>query len=212
MIRVLIADDHNLVRNGIRLILSEQSNIQVVGEADDGDKAISMAKELKPDVVLMDINLPGTNGIVATSLIKKSCPDIRVIGLSMHNDPEYVRMMIKNGAYGYVLKSSSPDELFMAINEVRNDRKYICKDMTEKMLNSYLRLEMEEDKEGLNSKERMIVKYICEGKSSKEIASLLNHTPKSIEIYRSELMKKIAARSISDVVIYGIRNKIIDIE
>ncbi len=209
MINIVIADDHNLVRAGFKSILEKETNIKIIAEADNGNDAIKIVLELIPDIVLMDINMKETNGITATSLILEKNKDIKIIGLSMYSDISYVRAILKSGAKGYLLKSIDPEELLSAINEVYNDNIYICKDINNKIISDYVYYDQTiKEQEVLNEKEKTIIKYICQGKTSKEIAFLTEYSVKSIDMYRSEIMRKINAKSVSDIVIYAVKERI----
>lgn len=212
MVRIILADDHNLVRNGIKAILEKQDIFQIVVEVSNGSDLLKIINDVDADLILMDINMPQLNGITATTMIREKDKLIKIAALSMYSDSSYVKNMFKNGADGYILKSDSPDELIFAIKSIMEGNKYISKDIRDKIFFDYIQNDSYDEKIELTVKEKLVIKYVCDGYSSKEIASLMNYSVKTIEMYRSEIMKKIKAKSISDLVIYGIKEKIITIK
>src|SRR6266545_7958868 len=184
-ITILIADDHTLVRETWSFILNSDPRFYVVAECGSGEEAVEMAKNLRPAIVIMDINLPGINGIEATQLIRKYSPGSKILGVSLHTQPTYARKMMQKGAMGYVTKNSSREEMFKAIIEIQAGRKYICDEikniLSEQMLNG------DEQASGLNSlsqREIEIISFIKKGHSSKEIADILSLSAKTIEVHR----------------------------
>lgn len=191
-ITILIADDHTLVRETWSYLLNSDPNFEVIAQTSNAEDAVEQARELRPNVVLMDINLPGMNGIDATQLIRKVSPGSKVLGVSLHTQPAYVRKMMQNGATGYLTKNSSCDELFKAIQEVRNGRKYICQEI--KDIVSENMMSGEDQQQGLNSLSRReieIIGFIKKGYSSKEIAEALNISVKTVEVHRYNTLKKL---------------------
>lgn len=202
-ITILIADDHTLIREAWQLILDTDQRFKVVGVAASGEDAVELIKELRPNVVIMDINLPGMNGIEATGLIKKFSPDTKVVGVSMHTQPTYVRKMIKNGASGYVTKSSPHDELCKAVVGVHNNQRYICHEIRD-ILSSQI-LDEESANVGLNSlsqREIEIIALLKKGYSSKEIAEPLNISVKTVDVHRYNILKKLNLRNTAAMVDY----------
>jgi DNA-binding NarL/FixJ family response regulator len=193
---ILIADDHTLVRETWSFILNTHPEFMVVGECGSAEDAIELAKHLRPHVVIMDINLPGMNGIEATSLIRKYAPTTKVLGVSLHTQPTYARKMIQKGAMGYVTKNSSREEMFRAIKEVHEGRKYICQEikniLSEQMING------EEADGGINSlsaRELEIIARIRKGDSSKEIAESLSISVKTVEVHRYNILHKLKLKN-----------------
>jgi DNA-binding NarL/FixJ family response regulator len=193
---ILIADDHTLVRETWSFILNTHPEFMVVGECGSAEDAIELAKQLRPHVVIMDINLPGMNGIEATSLIRKYAPTTKVLGVSLHTQPTYARKMIQKGAMGYVTKNSSREEMFRAIKEVHEGRKYICQEikniLSEQMING------EEADGGINSlsaRELEIIARIRKGDSSKEIAESLSISVKTVEVHRYNILHKLKLKN-----------------
>ncbi|HEY1114012.1 MAG TPA: response regulator transcription factor [Chitinophagaceae bacterium] len=193
---ILIADDHTLVRETWSYILNNHPDFSVVGEAGSAEDAIELAKVLRPHVVIMDINLPGMNGIEATGLIRKFSPASKVLGVSLHTQPTYARKMIQKGAMGYVTKNSSREEMFAAINEVQQGKKYICQEI--KNILSEQMIAGEESDGGINSlsaRELEIIAHIKKGDSSKEIAEALNISVKTVEVHRYNILHKLKLKN-----------------
>ena len=191
-ITILIADDHTLVRETWSFILNTDERFNVIAESGSGEEAVELAKQLRPNIVIMDINLPGMNGIEATQLIRKYSPASKILGVSLHTQPTYARKMIQKGAMGYVTKNSSREEMFKAIIEVQNGRRYICDEikniLSEQVING------EDQQTGLNAlsqREIEIINFIKKGFSSKEIAESLDISVKTVEVHRYNVLKKL---------------------
>lgn len=194
MIRVLLADDHRLVREGIRLCLEALGDIEVVGEADDGHEAVARCAALQPDVVLMDISMPGLSGIDATAAIRRAQPNVRVLGLSMYDNEEYVTRLLRAGAAGYVLKRSAATELAAAIRAVHAGEAFLYPSVAKQVIADYLRrLDREPSTELLTPREREILGHIVDGRTNREIAELLTLSVKTVENHRTNLMAKLDA-------------------
>ena len=204
--RVLIADDHTIVRSGVRLLLQAEPDIEVVGEALNGDEAVALAASLRPDVVLMDIAMPGMGGLEATRQIKARFPEMHVLVLTMHRSDEYFFEMLKAGASGYVLKGAETNELIGAIRAVARGEVFLYPTMAKQLLQDYLnRL-----KEGaglsqptLTPREREILRLLAEGYSNKEIAERLIVSPSTIHSHRTNLMRKLNLSSRHDLIRYA---------
>jgi DNA-binding NarL/FixJ family response regulator len=193
-IRVLLVDDHTLVREGIRLCLEAIGDIVVVGEAGDGRRAVEKALELGPDVVLMDISMPILSGIEATAQIKKARPAIQVVGLSMYDNEEYVTRLLQAGASGYVLKRSAATELAAAVRAAHAGEAFLYPSIARRVIDDYLRrLDREPSSAGLTPREREVLGYIVEGRTNREIAELLTLSVKTVENHRTNLMTKLDA-------------------
>jgi len=193
-IRVLLADDHTLVREGIRLCLEALGDIAVVGEAADGRSAVEQALELEPDVVLMDISMPILSGIEATAQIKKARPAIQVVGLSMYDNEDYVTRLLQAGASGYVLKRSAATELAAAVRAAHAGEAFLYPSIARRVIDDYLRrLDRAPTTAGLTPREREILGYIVEGRTNREIAGLLTLSVKTVENHRTNLMAKLDA-------------------
>jgi DNA-binding NarL/FixJ family response regulator len=206
---ILIADDHTLVRETWSLILNSDPRFQVVAESGSGEDAIEKAKELKPQVVIMDINLPGMNGIEATEIIRKHSPASKVLGVSLHTQPAYARKMIQKGAMGYVTKNSSSEEMFKAITEILQGRKYICDEIKTILSQQVLAGEGEpKSVSTLSHREMEIISYIRKGNSSKEIADALFISVKTVEVHRYNILRKLNLRNSAALVNYISNNQL----
>jgi DNA-binding NarL/FixJ family response regulator len=214
-IRVLIVDDHEIIRQGIRSVLDTRKNLVVCGEAVNGREAIAMAEELKPDVVIMDIGMSELNGLEATRQITKSVPTAQVVILTMHESEHLMHEVLLAGAIGYVLKSDAGSVLVDAIENVCQGKPFFTSKMSPTVVKSII-----EESRGIRSakhknflltpRERETVQLIAEGKSSKEVASILGISTKTAETHRTNLMRKLDVHSVSEIVRYAIRNGIID--
>jgi len=213
-IRVLIADDHSILREGIRSLLENESDMEVVGEAEDGHMAVSMACELEPDVILMDIVMPRLNGIEATRQIRKKLPNTQILVLSMHDNEEYIRQVLANGAMGYILKDAAYNELLSAIRSVYRGEAVLSPAITRLVIEDYLRwgdLRPRNVDNGLSHREREVLQLIAEGYTNKEIADILCISIKTVQAHRSNLMSKLDLHDKSELIKYAIRKKIIEI-
>jgi len=211
-ITILIADDHTLVRETWSFILNTDPRFTVVAECGSGEEAVELAKNLRPHIVIMDINLPGMNGIEATQLIRKFSPGSKVLGVSLHTQPTYARKMMQKGAMGYVTKNSSREEMFKAIMEINNGKKYICDEI--KNILSEQVISGEDQQTGLNSlsqREIEIISFIKKGHSSKEIADALNISVKTVEVHRYNILKKLNLKNAAALVNY-INNSQLDFD
>jgi DNA-binding NarL/FixJ family response regulator len=209
-LRILIVDDHAVVRRGIRSLLESQPSWQIAGEAATGRDAVELATRLQPDVVVMDLSLPELNGLDATRQILKASPRSEIVVLTMHHSEELVRNVLQAGARGYVLKSDADQNLITAIDNVRQHKPFLTSAVTEFVLDDYLdRRDTHEDSGGhvaVTPREREVIQLIAEGRSSKEVASTLGVSLKTIEAHRANIMRKLRLRSVSDLVRYAIRN------
>ncbi len=202
-ITILIADDHTLVRETWSFILNTDERFSVIAECGSGEEAVELSHQLRPDIVIMDINLPGINGIEATHQIRRYSPVSRILGVSLHTQPTYARKMIQKGAMGYVTKNSSRDEMFKAILEIQSGRKYICEEI--KNILSDQIINGEEAQTGLNSlsqREIEIINFIKQGYSSKEIGDVLDISVKTVEVHRYNILKKLNLKNAAALVNY----------
>jgi DNA-binding NarL/FixJ family response regulator len=207
-IRILIADDHQMLREGLRAILERHENVEVVGEAGDGRTAVEMARALVPDVVAMDISMPDLNGVDATRQIKTENPAVKVIALSRHSNARYVRGMLEAGASGYVLKSGAYDELRRAVEAVSEGGHYLSPRITGVVIDTHLRAASEPQSsrsEALGPREREIVQLLAEGHTSAEIARLLHISTRTVEGHRRNITRKLNVHSIAELTKYAIR-------
>jgi two-component system invasion response regulator UvrY len=200
-ISILIADDHKLIREAWAYIIGSDDRFELIAECGTGEDAIELSRQFRPNVIIMDIFLPGINGIEATEQIKKFSPDSKILGVSMHNQAAYARSMMKKGALGYVTKSSSRDEMFRAIMEVAAGRKYICEEI-KNILSEQLVMKEEQNAgiESLSKIEIEIIKKIKKGAYSKEIASDLNIPIKKVESHRRNILIKLNLRNVNSLV------------
>ncbi len=212
-IAVLIADDHAIVRTGVRLILEGQADMEVAGEAHDGREAMVLARRLRPDVILMDISMPEMSGIDATREVAKEMPEIRVLGLTMHQDDRYFFELLQAGASGYVVKGASPDELLSAIRAVAQGQAYIHPSLTGKLLDDYLhRVKAGEEQEsygGLTQREQEVLQLIGEGHTGREIAESLVLSVNTVDRHRANIMEKLNLHSKTELVKYAIRKGLV---
>jgi DNA-binding NarL/FixJ family response regulator len=203
-IKILLVDDHKLVRAGLRNIIEQRSNMLIIGEASDGREAIKIVAKLQPNVIVMDVAMPGLNGIEAAKQIYKNHPKIKIIGLSMHSGKQFIQGMFKAGAYGYLLKDGDSDELITAISTVMENKRYLSKDINQDYLMLLKKGETIEKTE-LSSREKEVLQLIAEGKSSKEIGEILFLSPKTIDVHRNNIMKKIELYTIPELTKYAIQ-------
>jgi len=205
-IRILIVEDHATVREGLKLIISAQSDMEVVGDTGDGRSAISLAQQLQPDIVLMDISLPSLNGLKATALLKECCPEVHVLALTRHQEDGYLHQMLRAGASGYILKQSPPVELLHAIRAIANGGKYLDSAVAGKMMGSYVgrATGSAEMTAALTDRETEVLRLISWGHSNKEIASRLYLSVKTVEAHKANGMKKLGISSRIDIVRYAV--------
>lgn len=212
-IRILLADDHQLMRSGIRLMLEREADLSVVGEAGDGREAVALAKTLRPDVVVMDIGMSSLNGIEAAQQITGDHPGTAIVMLSMHSDESYVLRALKAGARGYLLKDSAEADLIKAVHAVAGSKSFFSPAVSKVLLDDYVRKLRRSGTEDaydlLTPREREVLQLIAEGKSNKDIANLLNLSVYTVESHRSNLMKKLNLRGLPEVILYAVRKGII---
>ena len=212
-IRVLLADDHQLMRSGIRLMLEREADLSVVGEAGDGREAVALAKSLRPDVVVMDIGMANLNGIEAALQMTGDSPEIAVVMLSMHSDESYVLRAPKAGARGYLLKDSAEADLIKAVHAVAGGKSFFSPAVSKVLLDDYVRKLRRSGTEDaydlLTPREREVLQLIAEGKSNKDIANLLNLSVYTVESHRSNLMEKLNVRGLPELILYAVRKGII---
>jgi two-component system, NarL family, response regulator NreC len=208
-IRVLLADDHALVRQGFRLILSAQDDIEIVGEAGNGREAVELADKLHPDIVVMDVAMPELNGIEATRRLLALSPHTRVVALSMHKDSVYVREILRAGARGYLLKDSPAPDLLTAVRAVSQGEGYLSPAVSSAVLDDY-RKHVSDPIDLLSSREREVLQMLAEGKTNKEIAVILNLSVYTVDAHRGRIMEKLNLHSINELVRFAVRNGLID--
>ena len=207
-LRIILADDHNIVRQGLRSLIEKELGMSVVGEADNGRKTVQLAEELKPDLIIMDVSMPDLNGIEATHQITSEHPDIKVLGLSMHSDKRFVAGILKAGASGYLLKDCAFEEMAGAILAVAHGGTYLSPGVAGSVIQDYIRRLSETDYSPatvLTHREREVLQLLAEGFSTKLIAARLNLSVKTIETHRRQVMEKLNVHSIAELTKYAIR-------
>jgi two-component system response regulator NreC len=212
-LRILLADDHGVVRKGLRFLLESEPDLEVVGEAADGRQAVDMAEELRPDVVVMDIAMPWLNGIDATGQIVKQQPAVGVIMLSMHSDEEYLVRTLTAGAKGYLLKDSAETDLVQAVHSVSDGKPFFSPAIAKTLLEDYVRRlqqrGLSDSYELLSDREKEVLQLLAEGKTNKDVAVLLNLSTHTIETHRTHIMQKLNLHNTAEIVLYAVRKKII---
>ena len=212
-IRVYIADDHAIIRDGLRALLEGKDDIEVVGDAGDGRQAVKEAGELRPDVVVMDISMPHRNGIEATALLREKSPATRVLILSMHATTEHVFRALQAGARGYVIKNSAGAELVEAVRTVYAGKRYFSPKVSDLLVDDYVRENRTASPvEALSTREREILQLIAEGHTSAEVGRMLSLSPKTVETYRSRLMQKIGVEDLTGLVKFAILHGLTSID
>jgi len=209
--RILVADDHELVRRGIRVLLENHPGWEVSAEAKDGREAVQRANELKPDLVLMDIGMPNLNGIDAARQILANSPATHILILTMHYSQQVVQEVLAVGARGFLLKSDAGRDLISAVEAVQHNRTFFTSQATEVVVDGYLNPERKEEqplRNRLTPRERQVVQLLAEGKTSKEVAVALNLSVKTAETHRTNIMRKLDLHSVADLTLYALRNGI----
>jgi DNA-binding NarL/FixJ family response regulator len=213
-IRVLLADDHRILREGIRALIDDQEDMQVVGEAEDGLETVKKVAKLQPDVVVMDIAMPLLNGLEATRQIRRDFPQVKVLILTMHDNEEYIRQVLAAGALGYVLKDAAARDLLGAIRTVNQGEAVLSPAITRLVIEDYLRwgdIRPEDTTDGLTAREREVLQLIAEGYTNKEIAGIMSLSVKTVQSHRTNLMNKLDLHDRGELIKYAIQKKIIDI-
>jgi two-component system, NarL family, response regulator NreC len=212
-IRILLADDHNLIRSGLRLVIEQQPDLAVVGEASDGREAVTLAASLKPDVAVLDIGMPNLNGIEAAKQITEGASGAAVVILSMYSDETYILRALKSGARGYLLKDSAESDLVRAIHSVAEGKSFFSPTVSRVLLEDYTRKLQRTGGESsydlLTPREREVLQLIAEGKSNKEVADMLNLSVYTVETHRGNLMEKLKLRGVPELILYAVRKGII---
>jgi two-component system, NarL family, response regulator NreC len=212
-LKVLLADDHGVVRKGLRFVLERNARIQVVGEAADGREAVKLAEQLEPQVVVMDIAMPNLNGIDATTQIVKKNPKIGVVILSMYSDEAYLVRVLSAGARGYLLKDSAETELLRAVESVGEGKPFFSPAIAQTLLEDYMRRLQQEHLQDsydlLTDREKEILQLLAEGKSNKEVAAVLNLSLHTVETHRMHIMQKLNLHNTAEIVLYAVRKKVI---
>jgi len=215
-VNILLAEDHTLVRSGIRSLLKASDELSVIGEAGDGREAVGLCESLHPDLVLMDVAMPNLNGIEATRQIRSRYPNVRVIMLSMHSDQQYVYESLKAGAGGYLLKAAAFNELLVAIRTVMSGKNYLSPPLTEASMDDYVRRakgeSMGSELNKLSAREREVLQLISEGKSSGEVAEVLHISGRTVDTHRHNIMEKLNIHSIAGLTRFAIRHGLANLQ
>lgn len=207
-IRILLADDHKIVRQGFRLILAQQADLEVVGEASNGREALELAERLKPDVVILDIAMPVVNGVEACRSIRQQCPECNILVLSMHKDAPYVRETLRAGARGYLLKDAIDRDLVTAVRAVARGEAFLSPAISSTVLEDYQK-HVSDPLDQITPRERQLLQMLAEGKTSKDIATELDISVYTVDAHRSRIMKKLKLRSIGELVRFAIQRGLI---
>ena len=206
--RILLVDDHEIMREGMMALLRKREDVEVVGEAADGRSAVQMVRELNPDVVIMDVGMPNLNGIEATSQMLADNPSVKVMALSTHSDGSVVAKMIKAGATGYMLKESAFAELMDGLSAMMNGKTYLCSKIAKVVFSDYINMITNPNwsmGDVLTSREREVLQLVAEGHTTKEIAKILHLSPKTVDSHREHIMEKLSIRNIAGLTKYAIR-------
>jgi two-component system response regulator NreC len=213
-IQIFLADDHTILRAGVRVLLEDESDMVVIGEAEDGRTAVKLACQLLPDIVLMDIALPLLSGLEATRQIRHDCPQVKILMLTMHDNEEYIRQALANGAMGYILKDAAAHELLDAIRAVYRGEAVLSPAITRLVIEDYLRwgdLQKDHSSDGLSPREREVLQLIAEGYSNRQMSEIMSISIKTVQTHRMNLMSKLNLHDRADLIKYAIQRKIIDI-
>ena len=211
-IRIILADDHRMFRDGLRALIEKEQDIKVIGEAENGRATVQLVRELSPDVVVMDIGMPDLNGVEATRQIAAQCPKVRVIALSMHSDKRFVTEMLHAGAAGYLLKDSAFQELAQAVRTVAQDQAYLSPPIAKAVITNYAGRSSRRKASALTPREREVLQLLAEGKNTKEIASALNVSVKTVETHRAQIMERLDLHSVAELTKFAIREGLTSLE
>jgi len=207
-IKIVLADDHKIVRDGLRTLLEHEPDMEVIAEAEDGRTTVRLARELIPDLIIMDITMPDMNGIDATHDVMKDVPGVKVIALSMHSDRRFVTSMLEAGASGYLLKDCAFEELARAVRTVMDDQTYLSPKIADIIVSRYIKRSMSVESSAfsvLTQREREVLQLLSESMTTKEVAFHLNVSIKTIETHRRNIMEKLGVHTVTDLVKYAIR-------
>lgn len=210
-VKILLVDDHKIVRQCLRARIECESDLEVVGEAGDGREAIDLVSKCRPEVVVMDISMPGLDGVEATRRIKKGNPGVKVVALSVHPEKQFLDGMLRAGASGYLVKTEAAEDLVEAISQVRAGRKYVSPQLIDSSVEDYVQRLMEEGEPpapALTPRQREVLRHIARGKTNQEIADELNISPKTVGNHRQLIMEKLDLHNVADLTRYAIKEGI----
>jgi DNA-binding NarL/FixJ family response regulator len=213
-LRILIADDHEIVRTGVRSLLESEPDCEICGEAVTGLQAVTLAQQLQPDVVILDVTMPDLDGLEATRKIREIAPGVQILILSMHESEELVREVLNAGAHGYILKSDAGRELIVAMQALRKRETFFTSRVAQIALRAYRTKKAKDDTPtlsdgALTSREREVLQLLAEGRSNKETATALGIGVATVETHRANIMRKLGVHSVAELVHYAVRNKMI---
>ncbi len=214
-ISILLADDHHVVRQGLRALLEAEPDFHVLGEAADGLEAVQMVERLQPDVLVVDVMMPGLSGLEAVRQVRERFTKTQMVVLSMHANEAYVLQALQNGAMGYVLKDSNASDLVMAVREAYNGRRYLSPPLSDHIINAYVNKSREttlDIYETLTNREREVLHLAAEGLTNADVASRLGISPRTVEIHRTNMMRKLGLRTEHDLILYALRRGILPSE
>ena len=215
MTTILLAEDHHVVRQAFKVLLEDDSDWLVVGEAANGLDTVALAEQLQPDILLVDLMMPGINGLEVTRQVSRLSPETRVVVLSMHSDEAYVLEALRNGAVGYVLKGSTAMELMQAMREVREGRRYLSPPLSERALDDYVKKARDtnvDPYETLTTRERELLHLVAEGNSNSEISGRMSISQRTVETHRTNVNRKLGLRTQADFIRYALRRGILSFE
>ncbi len=213
--RIVLADDHPVVRHGVRSLLQSDAELTVIGEASDGIETVQMVEKLQPEVLVVDLMIPGLNGLEITRQVRQRSPNTRIIILSMHANEPYVLEALKNGASGYVLKDSSGTDLIHAVRLVAAGQRYLSPPLSERAVEAYMMKSQESSfdaYDGLTDREREVLQLAAEGLSNPDIAGRLSISPRTVETHRANLMRKLSLKTQTDLIRYALKRGILPME
>jgi DNA-binding NarL/FixJ family response regulator len=214
-LRIVVADDHEIVRQGIRAVLQSQPGWEVCGEASNGREAVTMTTDLMPDVVVLDVAMPEVNGLTAVREILQNRPETKVLMLTMHESEQVIREVLEAGAHGYLLKSDAGRDLVSAVTALHRNKRYFTSKVAEMVLENVTRNKLRPEvavKDVLTAREREVVTLLAEGKSTREVAEVLGLSVKTAETHRSNVMRKLDMHSVSELVLYAVRNNLVQLK
>jgi len=212
MIKVLLADDHSIVREGLRKVLEDSNEIEVIAEAADGEEALDEAMNKKPDVAIIDISMPGMDGLEVVTRIKSYCSDVPVLILTMHDEEQYVIRAIEAGAFGYVTKQSAPEQLVAAVKKIHSGGMYLTEKASEALALRVIRGNKSGGlTESLSMRELQVLRKLAMGSTNREIATSYNISVKTVDTYRSRILKKLGLRNNAELSRYAIQNKLVEL-